>query len=194
MTNLYIDLTAPVQPDQYEFEFTLMLDLYQKKCPWRVLEIGVREGGTLYQWIKYAQKGAVVRAIDKPGAEWGNRIEVNWTLFQLWAADRYVKFEYYLGDSHALETFRWAKDSGPYDFIFIDADHSYKGFAADLLAYHQLVRRGGMVAIHDILPDDSDPSIEIHKYWQELKQHGFRVKELTSYPGQHSRGIGILYV
>lgn len=38
---------------------------------------------------------------------------------------------------------------GSFDFVFIDADHSYDGCLADIQAYFQLVRPGGVLAGHD---------------------------------------------
>lgn len=36
-----------------------------------------------------------------------------------------------------------------FDFVFIDGDHSREGCAADIAAYRQLVRDGGVIAGHD---------------------------------------------
>lgn len=38
---------------------------------------------------------------------------------------------------------------GSLDFIFIDGDHSYDGFVADLAAWSPKVRPGGMITGHD---------------------------------------------
>ncbi len=35
------------------------------------------------------------------------------------------------------------------DFVFIDADHSYEGCSADILAWHSKIRGGGLLAGHD---------------------------------------------
>ena len=36
------------------------------------------------------------------------------------------------------------------DMVFIDGDHTYAGILCDWLLYHKLVRKGGIVAFHDI--------------------------------------------
>lgn len=42
-------------------------------------------------------------------------------------------------------------EHGPiFDFVFIDADHSYEGCKGDIEAYRGLVREGGVLAGHDI--------------------------------------------
>lgn len=40
-------------------------------------------------------------------------------------------------------------DDGSLDFVFIDADHSYKGCRADIEAWHPKVRKGGWLCGHD---------------------------------------------
>ena len=39
------------------------------------------------------------------------------------------------------------------DLLFIDGDHRYEGAKADWLSYAPLVRPGGLIAFHDIVPD-----------------------------------------
>ena len=39
------------------------------------------------------------------------------------------------------------------DVLFIDGDHSYDGVKADFLGYRHLVREGGLILFHDIVPD-----------------------------------------
>lgn len=41
-----------------------------------------------------------------------------------------------------------------FDFLFIDGDHSYAGALADLKTYYSLVRPCGLIAFHDIAPDE----------------------------------------
>jgi predicted O-methyltransferase YrrM len=36
------------------------------------------------------------------------------------------------------------------DFLFIDGDHTYKGVKEDFEMYSPLVRKGGVIAFHDI--------------------------------------------
>jgi predicted O-methyltransferase YrrM len=38
------------------------------------------------------------------------------------------------------------------DFLFIDGDHTYEGVKQDFEMYTPLVRKGGLVAMHDIVP------------------------------------------
>lgn len=38
-----------------------------------------------------------------------------------------------------------------FDFVFIDADHSYEAVCADIMAWYPLVRSGGILAGHDYI-------------------------------------------
>lgn len=58
-----------------------------------------------------------------------------------------------------------------FDFLFIDGDHSYSGVVQDFLAYYPMVRPGGLIAVHDIAPD-------------ELGRFGTRSPESMNYGGE----------
>jgi predicted O-methyltransferase YrrM len=57
------------------------------------------------------------------------------------------------GDSHEAEMLHrlcGALDHRPIDLLFIDGDHTYDGVRSDYSMYSPLVRRGGLIAFHDI--------------------------------------------
>jgi len=41
------------------------------------------------------------------------------------------------------------RDSGPFDFVFIDGDHSYESIQADWQGWSKLMAPGGLIALHD---------------------------------------------
>lgn len=45
----------------------------------------------------------------------------------------------------------------PFDFVYIDADHSYEAAKADIAAWLPHVRPGGIIAGHDFVPDGEYP-------------------------------------
>ena len=58
-----------------------------------------------------------------------------------------------------------------FDFIFIDADHTYLGVSSDFYTYKSLLSDRGFIAFHDIDPDhifkDNDGG-QVYKFWQDL--------------------------
>lgn len=72
--------------------------------------------------------------------------------------------------------------NGSVDFAFIDGDHTYEGVKADFLNYGNLVRPGGVIAFHDILPVSEFPDIQVFRFWQEIKDD-FNTKELSGPEG-----------
>jgi len=189
------DPAAPVQPDQYAVEFRQLLAMYCELKPRTVLEIGCREGGSLYQWMKHAEPGAHIMAIDLPGpSRWGTNQIVRHSEWFAWAEDFDVCLNLLLGNSHEDEAQEWARKTAGagIDFLFIDGDHTYSGAASDLRNYRPLLNRGGIVALHDIVPDETDKQIEVWRVWRQVNQSALS-KELVSSPQQKSRGIGVLY-
>lgn len=192
MTAFFHDPAAPILPDQFEAEFSALLDLFDQRKPRRILEIGVREGGSLYQWIKHAEPGAEIVAIDLPGAMWGHHNTGNTERWLQWAADRGVNLSVYLSSSHDPEIMlKVVKEHAPFDFVFIDGDHSLEGLVSDFLAFGNQTH--GIIALHDILPDITDSRIEGWKLWRILRPL-YTTDELISDDDQTSRGIGVIYV
>jgi predicted O-methyltransferase YrrM len=105
-----------------------------------------------------------------------------------------------VGDSlKTVPEFRRENPDIAFDLIFIDGDHSYDAVKADFLAYSPLVRAGGLVALHDIVPDHrarygvetSKSSGGVPLFWHEL-QKSHRTEELVEDPDQDGYGIGLV--
>lgn len=47
--------------------------------------------------------------------------------------------------------------TGPLDFVYLDADHSYESVKADIEAWFPLVKSGGVIAGHDYIKDGVYP-------------------------------------
>jgi len=128
-------------------EFGELLRLIRRMKPSIIVEIGAGEGGATYG-LRLAAPGATVVSIDM---------------------DKEVAT--ILGDSHAPATvaaLRRLLHARPVDVLFIDGDHSYEGVRADFEMYAPLVRSGGIVAFHDILPHPAHPEYGVDRCWQEL--------------------------
>lgn len=190
----YRDPTAPVQPDQFAAEFGELLAIYCACRPRRVLEIGVREGGTLYQWIKHAGPKATVVAVEVGmDGDRSNRTMPDPAGWTAWGEQRGVSVVPIIGDSHDPEVIRQIEMQAPFDFAFIDGDHSLFGVTCDFVVCARLMPDGGIIALHDILRNPGDERIEIWRYWPVIRAV-YRTRELLSEAGQQTRGIGVVYV
>ena len=74
------------------------------------------------------------------------------------------------------------------DFLFIDADHSYEGVKKDFEMYSLLVRKGGIIAFHDIIPSGYP---KVYKFWNEVK---YEYLEIIKDRNQNCYGIGIIFI
>jgi len=106
------------------------------------------------------------------------------------------------GDSHSIETLRKIEGilrDDKVDFLFIDGDHSYEGVKKDFEMYSPLVRKGGIIAFHDIIPDyytkygikTSSWAGEVYKFWDEVKEK-YEHLEIVKDKNQDGFGIGII--
>ena len=105
--------------------------------PKNILEIGCAGGGTLLLWQALAS-GVV--SVDIQGLNGGRGFL---------PLDQFPSVTFILGDCHHYETFEEVKLLGPYDFLFIDGDHTREGVSSDYTMYAPLVKKGGIVAFHD---------------------------------------------
>jgi hypothetical protein len=61
--------------------------------------------------------------------------------------------------------------------------------------YGPLVRPGGLIAFHDILPRPDLPDIQVHRFWREIKNSHDTVEFIgTEESGKKVIGIGLLRV
>ncbi len=143
-----------------------------------VLEIGSAHGHSLCLMALAAVKGAKVCTIDQ-GLDWAHLEEAVKELGRLgYDANAFH------GDSKSPEAIAFAEEHGPFDFIFIDGDHSYAGAKADWESYGRL---GKMVGFHDIC----HPHHDVSKLWAEIKET-HKTEEIIS-NSRYPMGIGLVY-
>ena len=162
-------LTPLQTPAEIERLYRMAIDLN----PTRVLEIGTAKGGTLYLWCQAACEDAVLVSVDLPHGKFGGGYDLPRS--ELYAAFAREKQKLHLlrANSHDPETLDEVVslfESEPVDFLFLDGDHFYDGVKNDFLSYGPLVKPGGLIALHDILPAPHDAEIEVHLLWEQLKQ------------------------
>jgi predicted O-methyltransferase YrrM len=182
---------------QLDEEIEPLLELVRDEQPRSVVEIGSAAGGTLFLLTRVAGPDAVIVSVDLPGGmanpypRWRSR------LYEQFARDRQRVYAL-RKDSHDERTLREVRRlSEPVDFLFIDGDHSYGGVSRDLEMYGPLVRSGGLIAFHDIVPPHADghgdPG-EVPKFWQEVKTRYSEHREFVKDWNWGSCGIGVIRV
>lgn len=191
-----------IAPSQVKREFLQLLEDVRALKPRRILEIGTANGGTIFLLARAALPDASLVTVDLP-AKGQPHGYPSWKepIFRAFAGSN-QKLWLVRGDSHDVgtaERVRAALDYALVDFLFIDADHSYEGVKRDFELYSPLVRPGGLVAFHDIVPDyfsrygrkTLSNTGEVHRLWEELK--GRRPsREIVEDPDQDGFGLGLL--
>jgi predicted O-methyltransferase YrrM len=76
------------------------------------------------------------------------------------------------------------------DFLFIDGNHFYDFVKKDLEMYGSLVRKGGIIAMHDIGYAEEG---NVLKLWKEVRDKYNGYKEII-HSDKGEKGIGVLYV
>ncbi len=163
---------------QSEWEFQQLLRILDHAKPQRILELGVWDGGTLLKWIDRCDH---VVAVD-------NRMRHP----ELWnehARERGCELTLVHGDSHDPELVAAVKPTGPFDFIFIDADHTYEGVSGDWANYGPMLAPGGLIAFHDIA---ERPSYGVTRLWNEIKLTAPTV-EIVESAKDFWWGIGVIW-
>jgi len=189
-------LGVKIKPMQVEYEITKFLEIVAELRPKAVLEIGTANGGTLFLFTRVADPEAKIISIDLPGGPFGGG-------YPKWKIPLYKSFEqkgqkiYLLRkNSHNPKTLDEVKGilgDEKLDLLFIDADHTYEGVRKDFEMYAPLVRKGGIVAFHDICEHPSETGCEVNKFWNEIKQR-YKYVEIVEDWRQNWAGIGVIYV
>jgi predicted O-methyltransferase YrrM len=188
---------AGIRPMQVQAELAGLIRLVNDHKPKTVLEIGTARGGTLCLLCRFASPEARIVSVDLPYARNGGGYP-HWKEPYFYRfAQRRQRLHLLRADSHSAETIaeagRLAGERG-FDFILIDGDHSYGGVRHDFLSYRPMLAPGGLLALHDVLPNDSDPSIEVNRFWRELEADPLlATATIVADPAQRKCGIGLVY-
>ncbi|QZH76407.1 MAG: class I SAM-dependent methyltransferase [Erythrobacter sp.] len=183
-----------LRPMQNRSELVRLMERVRAMQPRRILEIGTARGGTLFLFCRNAAPDATIVSLDLPYA-------INGGGYPEWKAPIYRSFaqsEQQLillrRDSHLAasrdEVLRQA-GSEPFDLIMIDADHRYEGVKRDFELYAPLVAPGGIIVMHDVLPNRYDAEIQVDRFWEEVKAR-YATEEIVEDPAQGNMGIGIV--
>lgn len=177
MQNL-VELAIANKAQQKPKEFHGLLNVLSEMQSHKIaVEIGSYDGGCLHAYNQIFEK---VISIDL-----ANR-------------SRLKEVDYIIGDSKkalpSLKQIIGGKNT-KIDFLMIDGDHTYDGVKADFELYHKLVRKGGVIAFHDILdtPLHRELFCRVDLFWSEIKKDDrFIAHEIID--GNDWGGIGYLIV
>lgn len=184
-----------IMPMQVQEEILELLRILDEIKPKVILEIGTARGGTLFLFTRVASEDATIISIDLPGGKFGGGYP-KWKI-PLYKAFSLANQQIHLirADSHDQETLRKVKNilnNRKADFLFIDGDHSYEGVKKDFEMYSPLVRKGGIIAFHDIVPGLKENVGGVPEFWKEVKN--MDSKEIVKDWNQEGNGIGVLKV
>jgi predicted O-methyltransferase YrrM len=185
-----------IRPFQVRSEIEGLAQLVASMKPARVLEIGTAAGGTLFLYCQLAADNATIVSLDLPQGRYGGG-------YYSWRIPLYRSFarkgqtlHLMRQDSHqdqALQKCRVLLNNQKVDFLFIDGDHTYEGVKRDFQMYSGLVRKGGMIAFHDIVVHPPAQGCNVYKFWEEIKPL-YRHKEFIRDPDQKGAGIGVIFI
>ena len=83
------------------------------------------------------------------------------------------------------------RNFGPYDFIFIDGDH--RRAMGDFVIYSKMLKRGGIIAFHDINPNCNFATCPVVPVWEELKTKYRSLEIISKTDLSKGYGIGVLF-
>lgn len=184
------------RPAQIRWEIEKLLRLLESVRPKYILEIGTARGGTLFLWTRVAPDDALIISVDLPGGLFGGGYPwLKGFTYKLFARKK-QRIILIRGDSHSSETLEKVKKiirDAKLGFLFIDGDHRYGGVKKDFEMYSPLVRKGGIIAFHDIVPHPPETRCEVSRFWNEIKVR-YKHLEIVKNWNQKWAGIGVLFI
>jgi hypothetical protein len=181
----YINTLLHYECPQDKQELASMIELVKGKTS--LLEIGSNFGGTLKRLSAVLAPNSMVVSVDYPFDDTPKNLNPVGSLKKNCEriADKGHRVQLFLADSHAPGTVSSVATLAPFDFGFIDGDHSYEGVKADWENYGPMCK---IVGFHDIAGQVAG----CVRFWNELKASvKYRIEEFLA-PETHM-GIGIVY-
>ena len=154
-----------------------------------ILEIGTCNGGTLFIWSNLASHQVISCDLNKS--------KVREELYQKFRPENSKCDVISLaGDSHSDDFFKVVEsklNGEKVDFLFIDGDHTEEGVRLDYEMYSPLVKKGGLIAFHDIVEKQPTPMNQVYYFWEKLKP-SVKHEEFVNDHNQTGFGIGLIHV
>ena len=191
----YYDFAVDIfDTHQNKEEILNLLELIETKKTKIICEIGTATGGTNFLLSQFPKSTTTMIGID---------LYVRNKFLLKRFNRKNITLHFVDGSSYENRTVEKIKrilNKRFIDVLFIDGDHSYEGVKKDYLIYSQLVKEGGLIVFHDIIPDyytkfgqkTGSYAGNVPVLWNELKTK-FKYKEFINNKDQDGLGIGILY-
>lgn len=184
------------RPLQKRTEILRLVEILRELKPAAICEIGAAGGGTTFLLAHASPADAVIITVDLVFTETRKAALRQFAL----PGQRILCLQ---KDSHQPEAVRAVREclaGRDLDVLYLDGDHSYDGIKADFELFSPLVRPGGIIVFHDIVPDfKSRYGIEtasrvggVPQFWAEIRATHATVEEIVEDSAQDGFGIGIL--
>lgn len=157
-------------PLQRRKETAKMIRLARSIQPQIVVEIGADKGASFYHWIRGLPTVKEAWAIEIRGVPYIDAFQ------EMFLG---VKVRGIAESSYDRLVFNEFKDQvgGPIDCLFLDGDKGQ--FLTDFDLYYPLVRKGGLIFMHDIYPcGPNDPTVAA---WKVIKKGGYKTSEIIDF-------------
>jgi len=185
-----------VSPDflQDEQEFAAFTEILQSENVTSYLEIGSKFGGSLRRVGANLRPPARVVAVDLPNHTEGWR-QSSAALYAVVDELRTQGHDAMViwGDSTDPVVVEEVRRQGPFDAVFIDANHTLPYVTKDWENYGPMAR---IVAFHDISwrrEKWTGSGIDVPKLWHRIKGN-YRHREIRFCPTGRNNGIGVLWM
>lgn len=180
---------------QVDAEIDALADVFRKEGVRSFLEIGSKFGGSLARLAKAMPAGSRVVSVDLPyGTRAWRESEVSLrnVIYDLSVVGHDTHLIW--GDSTSAEIVAKVRALGPFDAIFIDANHTRAFVEKDFANYAPMTR---LIAFHDIAwhraPEWVGTRIDVPEFWDWIKT-GYRHQEFKFCPTGKNNGIGVLWL
>ncbi|MHA2339428.1 MAG: class I SAM-dependent methyltransferase [Candidatus Hodarchaeales archaeon] len=180
---------------QKKAEIIDFIKLYSKSSPKIILEIGTYDGGTLFFLSRFARPDAILITVDLPLVRDGAGYSPAKIPFYKSFTSYNQKIHFIRENSQSPKTVKKIEKilkNRKIDVLFIDGDHSYEGVKKDFEIFSKYVKKGGIIAFHDIVEHPAELKCEVDRFWNEIKKE-YEFKEFISDKGENWAGIGILF-
>lgn len=181
---------------QHAGELARLIEIVREERPLSFLEIGSKFGGTLDAVARAMPLGSRVVSVDMPHGTrlWDkSSVSLQSVVANLASLGHDVRLIW--GDSTDPHIIHKVNALGPFDLVFIDANHTMPFLRQDWENYGSKAIR--LCVFHDISwyrpPDWQGVRIDVPEFWQEIKV-GFRHEEIRLDHDRKDNGIGVLWL